>query len=105
FSLVASLTLCLGFVLSSATLAGKPTTTSVTSTLLDLRADNTPYRIHSDSACSGTSNYNNGANSVVSQIQSSPPEWELSALSSTTRKIYVDFGEPAPGSLTSAAPF
>lgn len=104
FSLIGSLTLCLGLALSSASLAGKPSTPPVTSTILDLRADNTPYRIHSDSPISGTNSYRNGVDSVISQIQS-PPEWELSAQSSTTREMFVDFGDPAPGSSTSSAPF
>lgn len=104
FPLIATLILCLVFGLSFATQAGKSTTTPVTSTILDLRADNTPYRIHSDSPLSGTSVYRNGVNSVVSQLQS-PPEWELSALSSTTRKMFVDFGDPALGSTTADAPF
>jgi hypothetical protein len=103
-SLVATLTLCLGFALSSGTRAGKPSTPPVTSTILDLRPDNTPYRIHSDSPLSRTNSYRNGVDSVISQLQSTP-EWELSALSSSTRKMFIDFGDPVPGSSTSSAPF
>jgi hypothetical protein len=100
----ATLALCFGFVLTAGAFAQKSKTTAVTSTIQDLRADNMPYRIHSDAPHSGTNIYKNGVNSVISQLQSSP-EWELSALSSTTRKMFVDFGDPAPGSSTGSAPF
>src|SRR5947209_5382397 len=78
--------------LTAGVFAGKNSATPVTSTLQDIRADNTPYRLHSDSPLSGKSYYSNGVDSVVSQLQSSP-EWELSALSSTTRKMFVDFND------------
>src|SRR5947209_4186658 len=89
--------------LTAGVFAGKNSATPVTSTLQDIRADNTPYRLHSDSPLSGKSYYSNGVDSVVSQLQSSP-EWELSALSSTTRKMFVDFNDPVPGSTTANAP-
>ena len=103
-STLVTIALFVGAAFSSSSAGPKPKTTPVTSTIQDLRPDNTPYRIHSDSPLSGTNTYTHNVNSVVSQFQS-PPEWELSTLSSTTRKIFVDFGDPAPGSSTSSAPF
>ncbi len=91
YSLILALTLVAGLVLSSAALAGKSTTTPVTSTVLDLDANFMPYSIHSDSIASGI--YKNGVDSVISQLQSSQ-EWELSALSSPARTMYVNFKSP-----------
>jgi hypothetical protein len=76
----------------------------VTSTLLDIGADNTVYRLHSDSPLSGSNVYKNGVNSVISHFQETP-EWELDARSSPTRKIFVDFSDPVPGTVVESPPF
>lgn len=94
----------MGTIFALATFAQKTKSTPVTSAIQDLRADNIPYRLHSDSPLSGTSIYKNNLDSVISQLQTSN-EWELSTLSSTARKIFVDFSDPLPGSYTENAPF
>lgn len=78
--------------------------TPVTSTILDIMADNTAYRIHSDSPLSGSGIYRNGVDSVISQFQEIP-EWELDTRSSLTRKMFVDFGDPVPGTVLETPPF
>ncbi len=101
--MVSILALLVALSLTVGVFAGSNSTTPVTSTLQDIRADNTPYRLHSDSPLSGKNYYKNGVESMISQLQSSQ-EWELSALSSTTRKMFVDFNDPVAGSATSNAP-
>jgi hypothetical protein len=80
-------------------LAGKPgggggggnTTPSVTSTIHDAPVVGAPYRIRSDYGLTGNNTYYNGVDSVISQL----PNWyELSALESSERKMFVDFGDP-----------
>lgn len=70
----------------------------VTSTILDIRADSTAYHIHSDSPLSGTNLYKNGVDSVISHFQETP-EWELDTRSSPTRKLFVNFSDPVPGTI------
>lgn len=100
--MTAILLLCASSLLTNGSLAGRRTPTPVTSTIQDLRPDNLPYLIHSDAPLSGTNVYRNNVDSVISQFQSSPQEWELSSLSSPTRLIFVDFSSPVPGSITDA---
>lgn len=80
-------------VLSSGLFAqknGKPNpNTPVTSTIQDMDADSNFYSIRSDSMGS----YQNGVNSVVSQIQGIG-DWELSMLNSPNRTVYVNFDQP-----------
>ena len=82
----------------------QPVTTPVTSTILDLRADNTAYRIHSDSPLSGSNVYRNGVDSVISRFQETP-EWELDARSSPTRKMFIDLNDPVPGTVVESPPY
>lgn len=82
----------------------KSKTTPVTSTILDITVDNTAYRIHSDSPLSGSSVYKNGVDLVISRFQD-PLEWELDARSSTTRKMFVDFSDPVPGTVVESPSF
>jgi hypothetical protein len=82
----------------------KRQTTPVTSTILDIRADNTAYRLHSDSPLSGSSVYRNGVDSVISHFQETP-EWELDARSSPTRKMFIDLSDAVPGTIVESPPF
>ncbi len=70
---------------------GGSTGTTVTSTVFDQNAASESYRIHSDFPRTGTQMYFHGVDSVVSQL---PGYYELSALSSTARTLFVDFGDP-----------
>jgi len=80
-------------------MAGKPSSSSLTSTLNDWDAASLAnYRIHSDFSLKGTYTYYDGVDSVVSHFQSGG-NYELSALSSTTRKMFVDFGDPINGTI------
>jgi len=84
------------FVIATDTFArkGKPcSTVSVTSTIRDSDANFTPYRIQSDLLGS----YKNCVDSVQSIIQGIGA-WELDMLGSPVRRVYVDFGDPVPGS-------
>ena len=89
-------------VLSSATAAQKPpkgdSNVPATTTVFDAAADTSPYRIQSDQL--GT--YANGIDSVVSIIQGIG-DWEMDAKSSSVRRVFIDFGDPA--SSGAEAPF
>ncbi len=65
--------------------------TSVTSTISSTDSNGVSYRIQSDSLGA----YKNGVGSVVSIVQGIG-NWELDLLNSTTRKIFVDLGDPVP---------
>lgn len=70
-----------------------------TSTISDSDGSGTFFRVQSDSLGS----YRNGVNSVESIIQPIG-DWELNATASTSRRVYIDFGDPVnPGDTT--APF
>ncbi len=59
-----------------------------------------PFRIQSDNLGA----YRNGTDAVVSRIQSIG-DWELSLLSSTRRRAFVDFGDPVnPSDPANGAP-
>ncbi len=67
--------------------------TIVTSAIYNTNSNGAPYRIQSDSLGA----YKNGVGSVVSIVQGIG-NWELDLLNSTSRKIFVDLGDPVPNS-------
>src|SRR5215510_4680179 len=69
--------------------------TAVTSRIQDVNTSTLMgYRLESDS--SGA--YYNGVDSVQSVLQASSGDWVLNTGSSPTRKVFVDFRDPVPGS-------
>ncbi len=88
------LSLGLGFIATSGVIAANPAT-PLTSTLEgagSLPDETIPnYRIQSDLLGA----YHNGVDSVVSQFQKNGNDYELSTLGSLTRKMLLDFRNPA----------
>ena len=66
--------------------AQKTTTSAVKSTIYDADAASAPYQIQSDLQ----GDYLNGISSVISTAST---DWEMNALSSATRRVYVEFSD------------
>lgn len=71
--------------------AQKTKDTTVTSTINNEDQNFQPFRIQSDNLNLGV--YRNGADSVVSRIQAIG-DWELDMLSSSVRRVSINFGDP-----------
>lgn len=69
---------------------------SVISHVLDTDATNQPYRIRSDSSYSQSTTYFDSIDSVRSIFQASD-EWELNTVQNSSRKFFIDFGDPGEG--------
>ena len=85
--LTAVMMLAMTFNVSAQKTANKP----VTSTIKDSDANFMPYRLQSDLLGA----YKNGVDSTESIIQGIG-DWELDMLSSSTRRVFVDFADPVP---------
>lgn len=79
------------FFLAGNTLSQKNQNKPVTSTIQDADANFAPYSMQSDLLGA----YKNGTSSVVSIIQGIG-DWELDMLNSSTRRVYVNFGDAVP---------
>ena len=100
FLLIVILTLLVFSANLSVQNAGPVRDIPVTSVIYNNDSNGIPYRIQSDSLGS----YKNGVGSVVSIVQGIG-NWELDLLNSTTRKIFVDLGDPVPNSNPNHTPF
>jgi hypothetical protein len=92
-TIFAAIAICFGIATNTFARKAKPCPTiPVTSTIQNSDANFMPYRIQSDLLGA----YKNCVDSVDSIIQGIGA-WELDMLGSPVRRVYVDFGDPVPG--------
>lgn len=85
--------------------AGQTSTTAATSTIASMQSDGTKFAVGGDNPIIGSGDvyrpYSSRTDSVTSDVA---VDWTLNLLNSTTRKLWVSFSDPLPGSPADALP-